>query len=188
MEGPVLCGQVQAGGHRGWGWQGAAVPDVRGGAVLGHAVLLPGMPQLDVVLPVPLRPLRQRPHQLRQVYKCTAVTLYKLALKYEAFWYKIFSLRTPCGVERCLFVRGRRPPTFLLCKHVVLCKVVVQLVGLFAWCDCFLLVSRHGLLAFHMPGRIGVCLSPPPLSSHHTLTTYSDHRTPMIDTSRYSVQ
>lgn len=67
LEGPVLPGQVQAGGHRRGRGQGEALPDLRRGPVLGDALLLPGLPQLDVVLSVPLRPLRERPHQLRQV-------------------------------------------------------------------------------------------------------------------------
>ena len=64
VERPLLPGQVQAGGHRGRRGEGAAVPVVRGRAVLGDALLLPGLPQLDLVLPFPLRPLRQRPPQL----------------------------------------------------------------------------------------------------------------------------
>lgn len=65
LEGSVLPRQVQARGHRRRGRQGEAIPDVRGGSVLGHAILLPRLPELDVVLSFPLRAVRQRSHQLR---------------------------------------------------------------------------------------------------------------------------
>lgn len=53
--------------HGGGRRRGAHVPQVHRGPVLGLRVLLPRLPVVGVVLPLPLRALRQRPRQHREV-------------------------------------------------------------------------------------------------------------------------
>ena len=67
VEGPVLPGEVlRRAGRPGVSLQSGA--GVRQGAVLGPALLLPGLRLVEVVLPLPLRPFRLgfRQHRRRQ--------------------------------------------------------------------------------------------------------------------------